>query len=281
MAIYAIGDIQGCYDELRRLLDQLDFDPAKDTLWFAGDLVNRGPHSLKVLRFVRKLGSSAVTVLGNHDLHLLAISEGNFKHKAKDHTLDPVLKAKDRDQLLHWLRHQPLMHHDKKRGFSLVHAGLPPQWNIATALACAGEVEAVLQGAGFHRYCMQMYGNLPDRWSPKLKGMDRLRFITNSFTRMRYCDTAGSLALREKGTPGKQGKGLLPWFKHPARASRRDRIIFGHWSTLGYLQQNNVWALDTGCLWGGKLTALKLRNKKAPTPTHLDCPGAKTPGADG
>ncbi len=169
MAIYAIGDIQGCYDELMRLLEKIDFDPAKDTLWFAGDLVNRGPNSLQVLRFVRGLRASAVSVLGNHDLHLLAISEGNLKHKSKDRTLDPILKAEDRDELLHWLRHRPLMHHDKKRGFSLVHAGLPPQWDIATARSCAKEVETVLKGKGLHEYCMQMYGNQPDSWSPNSK----------------------------------------------------------------------------------------------------------------
>ncbi|MES9884293.1 MAG: symmetrical bis(5'-nucleosyl)-tetraphosphatase [Sedimenticola sp.] len=280
MAIYAIGDIQGCYDELMRLLEKIDFDPAKDTLWFAGDLVNRGPNSLQVLRFVRGLRTSAVSVLGNHDLHLLAISEGNLKHKSKDRTLDPILKAEDRDELLHWLRHRPLMHHDKKRGFSLVHAGLPPQWDIATARSCAKEVETVLKGKGLHEYCMQMYGNQPDSWSPKLEGMDRLRFITNCFTRIRYCDATGALALREKCTPGTQRDKLVPWFEHPDRASRHDRIIFGHWSTLGYRQQSNVWAVDTGCLWGGQLTALRLRKRRAPTPIHLNCPSTQIPGVD-
>ncbi len=230
-----------------------------------------------MLRFVRKLGRHAVTVLGNHDLHLLAISQGNLKHKGKDHTLDPILKARDRDELLAWLRHRPLMHHDKKRGFSLVHAGLPPQWSIATALKCSQQVETTLQGDGFADYCLQMYGNQPDRWSSKLRGMDRLRFITNCFTRIRYCSTSGRLAMNEKGAPGKQSKGLLPWFEHPQRSSRNDRILFGHWSTLGYRAQNNTWALDTGCLWGGRLTALRVFKKRTPKPFHLDCPGAKRP----
>ena len=174
MAIYAIGDIQGCYDELMQLLEEIDYDPAKDILWFAGDLVNRGPQSLAVLRFVQGLGERAVTVLGNHDLHLLAISQGNLKHKSKDHTLDPILKAKDREELLHWLRNLPLMHHDSKRGFSMIHAGLPPQWDIATARACATEVESALRGEGFSDYCRQMYGNQPALWSPDLAGTNQI-----------------------------------------------------------------------------------------------------------
>lgn len=278
MAIYAIGDVQGCYDELMRLLEQINFDPAKDKLWFAGDLVNRGPHSLEVLRFVKGLGKKAITVLGNHDLHLLAISEGNIKHKSKDHTLDSILQAKDRDELLHWLRHQPLMHHSSKYGFSMIHAGLPPQWDIPSALGHARELEKVLQGDGFHYFCINMYGNEPSAWSDKLKGIERLRFITNCFTRMRFCYPTGNLALKEKGKPDMRGSKLKPWFSLPNRASRKDRIIFGHWSTLGYLAQDNIWALDTGCLWGGKLTALKLRKDKPPRPSNIKCPGAKQPG---
>lgn len=278
MATYAIGDVQGCYDELMRLLEQIDFDPAKDKLWFAGDLVNRGPHSLEVLRFVKGLGKRAITVLGNHDLHLLAISEGNIRHKSKDHTLDSILQAKDRDELLLWLRHQPLMHHSRKHNFSMIHAGLPPQWDIPSALGYARELEKVLQGDGFHEFCVNMYGNEPSAWSDKLKGIERLRFITNCFTRMRFCNRSGNLALQEKGSPGKQGSKIIPWFTLPNRASRKDRIIFGHWSTLGYLAQDNIWALDTGCLWGGELTALKLRKDKPPRPSQVKCPGAKQSG---
>ena len=281
MATYAIGDVQGCYNELQQLLEKIKFDPSSDTLWFVGDLVNRGPHSLEVLRFVKGLGGSAITVLGNHDLHLLAISQGNPRHKDKEHTLDQVLAADDREELIDWLRHRPLMHHDAKRGYSLLHAGLPPQWDIPEALARAREMEEVLRGPGFHDYCQQMYGNQPDCWSPSLKGMDRLRFITNCFSRLRYCDLKGRLALREKGVPGSQPKSYLPWFMHPHRASRHDRIIFGHWSTLGYHASNNTWSIDSGCLWGGHLTALRVRKKKKKLkPVHVLCKGACKPELD-
>jgi len=272
MAVYAIGDIQGCYDQLRYLLDLIRFDPDKDKLWFAGDLVNRGPDSLKVMRFVKGLGSRAITVLGNHDLHLLAMSQGVDKHKDPRHTLDQILAAPDRKELLHWLRHRPLMHHSKKHNFSMIHAGLPPQWDIPTALECAAELESVLQGDGFHDYCQQMYGNLPKRWDPKLKGIKRLRFITNCFTRLRFCTPDGSLSLRESSAPGTQNSSLIPWYEMPKRASRDQRILFGHWSTLGYGKHGNVWSLDSGCLWGGELTALRIRKKKQPKPYQLDCP---------
>jgi bis(5'-nucleosyl)-tetraphosphatase (symmetrical) len=276
MATYAIGDIQGCYDELQELLELIEFDPKKDRLWFVGDLVNRGPHSLEVLRFVKGLGYAAITVLGNHDLHLLAVAHHNPMHRDKDHTLGHILEAKDRGELLEWLRQQPLMHHDKELGFSMIHAGLPPQWDIPTALARAGELEAVLRGPGFHDFLHDMYGNKPSRWSDELEGMDRLRFITNCFTRLRYCTPEGKLKLKEKGAPGSQPEGYLPWFKVPKRASRHDRIIFGHWSTLGYRAKNNIWSIDSGCLWGASLTALRLGEN--PEPIHLNCPGARKPG---
>jgi len=277
MAIYVVGDVQGCYDELRRLLDKVDFDPAQDRLWLAGDIVNRGSGSLEVLRFVRNLGKRALMVLGNHDLHLLAISQGNRKHRNKDHTLDAILKAKDREELLDWLRHRPLMHYSGKRGYALIHAGLPPQWDITMALAAAREVEGVLQGDGFHDLCQRMYGNEPRRWSEKLQGMERWRFIINSFTRLRYCDPKGNLALEEKGPPGSQRKPFIPWFQVPGRASRQDRILFGHWSTLGYYHAHNVWALDSGCLWGGKLTGIRLRRRSPPKRIQIDCPGKRRP----
>jgi bis(5'-nucleosyl)-tetraphosphatase (symmetrical) len=277
MALYAIGDVQGCFRDLMRLLELVDFDPGKDQLWFAGDLVNRGPDSLHVLRFVMELGESAVTVLGNHDLHLLAISQGNLKHQSKDHTLDPILQAPDRDELLAWLRQRPLMHHCEERKFSLLHAGLPPQWDIPTALSRAREVEETLQGDGFHDYCAGMYGNEPRTWSDDLTGMGRLRYITNVFTRLRFLDKEGRPALKEKGAPGSQARGLVPWFAHPERVSRRDRILFGHWSTLGYLAKHNIWSLDTGCLWGGKLTALQLRKGKSPKPHQIPCRPHKRP----
>ena len=271
MALYAIGDLQGCYDELIELLDRIKFDPVDDRIWFVGDLVNRGPRSLELIRFVKGLGKQAVTVLGNHDLHLLALSVGQSKHKEQDHTLDPILNADDRDELLDWLRHRPLMHNSKKYGFSMIHAGLAPQWTIKTAAMLAREVEQALRGDDFHDFCHQMYGNEPSRWSNCLEGMERLRFITNCFTRLRYCDSEGNLALSEKGPPGTQRQSCIPWFQVPNRASRHDPILFGHWSTLGYHQSDNIWALDSGCLWGGKLTAVKLRKKKPPAPVQIDC----------
>jgi bis(5'-nucleosyl)-tetraphosphatase (symmetrical) len=271
MATYAIGDIQGCYDALQRLLDKLTFDPANDELWLVGDLVNRGPHSLEVLRWVRALGDRAVVVLGNHDLHLLALGAGNRKYGKKSN-LREVLEAPDRDELLDWLRHRPLMHYDGRKGFAMVHAGLPPQWDLPTALACAGEVEAALRGPDYRDYLHAMYGNQPAAWTQSLAGMDRLRFITNCLTRLRYCELDGTLNLKEKGPPGTQPPGCLPWFEVPSRATRDDRIIFGHWSTLGYLATDNVWALDSGCLWGGHLTGIRVRKQKPIVPVQLDCP---------
>jgi bis(5'-nucleosyl)-tetraphosphatase (symmetrical) len=270
MATYAIGDIQGCYDVLLRLLDRLDFDPSKHKLWFVGDLVNRGPDSLRVLRFVKNLGDRAVVVLGNHDLHLLALAAGNLKH-AKKSNLHEVLEAPDREELLDWLRHRPLMHHDAKKRFSMLHAGLPPQWGLEKALGCARELETVLRSPDYRDYLHAMYGNQPDRWADGLTGMERLRFITNCFTRLRYCDSDGTLALSEKGPPGTQPASLLPWFAVPHRATRNDRIIIGHWSTLGYRAEHNVWALDTGCFWGGRLTAIRVRKQKPIVPVDLDC----------
>jgi bis(5'-nucleosyl)-tetraphosphatase (symmetrical) len=277
MSIYAIGDIQGCADELHRLLDRLRFDPARDRLWFTGDLVNRGPGSLEVLRLVHSLDACSVVVLGNHDLHLLALASGNTKH-AKKSNLGAVLEAPDRDALLHWLRHRPLMHHDATRGFTLVHAGLPPQWSLAEALAGARELEEVLRGPRYREYLFAMYGNEPGRWSPHLAGMERLRYITNCLTRLRYCTADGTLALKEKGTLATRPKSLIPWFQCPERKTRGDRIIFGHWSSLGYWDKDNVWGIDSGCLWGGHLTALRVRKRQPLEPIHLPCAGYLTPG---
>jgi bis(5'-nucleosyl)-tetraphosphatase (symmetrical) len=277
MAIYAIGDVQGCYDELMALLKKIDFSPENDYLWFAGDLVNRGPKSLEVLRYVKSLGDRAVTVLGNHDLHLLALSEGNRSHY-KHGTLDDILRAPDRDELIDWLRHRPVMYHHEKRGYSLIHAGLPPQWDLQTARACAQELENTLRGPGFHNFCQQIYGNQPDLWRDDLQGIERLRFITNAFTRLRFCTPDGRLSMSDKGAPGSQSNSSLPWYMMPKRATRNDRILFGHWSTLGYQRIKNVWCLDSGCLWGGKLTALRLRKMRDPTPIHYSCPGALKPG---
>jgi len=275
MPVYAFGDIQGCHDELQALLELLRFDPAADRLWFVGDLVNRGPKSLEVLRFVKGLGDAAVTVLGNHDLHLLALAAGNDKHK-DEASLDPVLHAPDRDELLHWLRHRPLLHTDPALDFTMIHAGLSPDWDLATASACARELEAALQGDEHLAYFLDMYGNKPDHWDPALSGQERLRFITNCFTRLRYLNSDGSLALKEKGPPGSQQGGRLPWFEHPARLTRNTRILFGHWSTLGYVNSHNVWALDTGCLWGGTLTALRI-DLPEPRPLHMPCTAQQDP----
>ena len=278
MPIYAIGDIQGCYLELRALLDRLAFDPQTDRLWFVGDLVNRGPDSLEVLRFVRDLGETALVILGNHDLHLLALAAGNTKH-AKKSTLDAVLKAPDRDELLHWLRHRPFLHHDPERNLTLIHAGLPPQWDLADARARAVELERALRGDDYRDYLFAMYGNQPDRWSPELTGMERLRFITNCLTRLRFCAPDGTLALKEKGDIGRQATGLMPWFQVPDRKTRHERIIFGHWSTLGYREGDNVWAIDSGCLWGGALTAIRL-DVMPWMPIQLNCKGYLTPDQD-
>ena len=277
MAVYALGDIQGCYDELRQILDRIRFDPEHDTLWFVGDLVNRGPKSLEVLRFVRDLGERAVCVLGNHDLHLLAMAAGNCSRAGRD-SLTAVLTAPDRDELLAWLRHRPLIHHDRELAFSLLHAGLPPQWDIAEARERAREVETVLRSEdAYPAFFHHMYGNRPKKWSPDLEGMERLRFITNCFTRLRFCTPKGKLQLKEKGPPGSQeNPKAMPWFDIPGRASRGNRIVFGHWSTLGYVARNNVWAIDTGCLWGGRLTALRLDTPE-PRPVQIDCGGAQDP----
>jgi len=258
MTTYAIGDIQGCFEPLQRLLEKIRFDPAEDTLWFAGDLVNRGPDSLSVLRFVKSLGNSAVTVLGNHDLHLLAVANGHLRYHKKD-TFHDVLEAPDRDELIGWLRHQPLLHHDEaKIGVTMLHAGLPPQWDLALAEQSAREVEACLQADDYGDFLGAMYGNDPNHWDALNTEIERRRFIINCFTRLRYCDGEGALALEEKGTFGTQAEGLVPWFTLNARASRDLSIVFGHWSTIGGYIGNGVVALDTGCIWGGKLSALAL-----------------------
>ncbi len=261
MAIYAIGDVQGCFAELRELLDVLKFDPARDRLWFTGDLVNRGPESLNALRFVRNLGDRAVTVLGNHDLHLLACVFGKRRPHRKD-TFDDVLRAPDRDELLDWLRRRPLVHRDPALGCTLIHAGLPPQWDIAQAQLLAREVESMLQSSKIAKFMEEMYGNEPAQWSEGLRGWERLRFITNCLTRMRYCDKNGRLDLSEKSAPGRQKKGLLPWFTLPGRRSAEETLIFGHWATLRLngidYRVHNVHGIDTGCVWGGALTALCL-----------------------
>jgi bis(5'-nucleosyl)-tetraphosphatase (symmetrical) len=262
MAIYAIGDVQGCYDTLRRLIDTLGFEPGRDQLWFAGDLINRGPQSLETLRFVRGLGAAARTVLGNHDLHLLALAHGG--RRGKRDTLEAVLAAPDRDELLDWLRRQPLLLETPLQDWSVLHAGLPPQWDMAQARACAREAETVLSGPDFTAFLDDMYGDEPDRWDEKLRGTARLRFTINCYTRLRYCDAKGRAEFASKGAPGSQGKGLLPWFEVPKRRSAGARLVFGHWSTLGQVAwpEQRVWGLDTGAVWGGRLSALRLDDER-------------------
>lgn len=257
MAVFAIGDVQGCYDGLQRLLDRVRFDPADDELWFCGDLVNRGPASLEVLRFVRKLGDRAITVLGNHDLHLVAAARDPSHMRAGD-TFAEVLAASDGAELVDWLRRRPLLHHDRRRGFTLVHAGLAPQWDLATATACAREVERVLASDRFGELLDHMYGDLPDRWSDSLEGFDRWRFIINCFTRIRLVTDDGRISLKHKGPPESAPAGLVPWFDAPARRNADLHVIFGHWSTLKRDPGHGIYPLDTGCVWGGRLTALKV-----------------------
>lgn len=257
MALWAIGDVQGCDRELGQLLKALDFSPERDRIWFVGDLVNRGPDSLAVLRRVKALGGAANVTLGNHDLHLLAVAHGRASLRGGD-TLDDVLRAADRDVLLDWLLHRPLMHQEPEFKLVLLHAGLPPEWDVATAAGCAREFEAALRrdpGGVFEG----MYGDRPDRWDGGLAGSDRLRFIVNCFTRLRYLDAEGRLALRAKGSPRKAGSaGLTPWFAVKDARWRGTRVVFGHWSTLGLFRNEDVTGLDSGCVWGGALSAVRL-----------------------
>ena len=253
MATFAIGDVQGCFDELRALLDQIRFGDA-DRLWFVGDLVNRGPKSLEVLRFVRSLGERAVVVLGNHDLHLVTQHEG-FERPRKDDSFQDVLAAPDRQELIDWLRTRPLMHADAE--FVMVHAGLLPQWSIDRALQLAREVEDALAGAGYREFLAHMYGSRPDRWRDDLTGFDRLRVIVNAMTRMRFCTPSGKMDFAAKGkTPP---RGYHAWFDLRGREGRT--LICGHWSALGVRLTGELAALDSGCVWGGKLTALRLEDR--------------------
>ncbi|MFI3138071.1 MAG: symmetrical bis(5'-nucleosyl)-tetraphosphatase [Methylococcaceae bacterium] len=272
MSVYAIGDIQGCYEDLLRLLDVIAFDSTQDTLWFAGDLVNRGPQSLQTLRFVKSLGDAAIVVLGNHDLHLLA-AFCQDKKSDKKNSLHQVLDAPDCEELMHWLRRRPLFHHE--HGYCLLHAGLPPQWDFAKTVKMAQKAEAALRGVGYRDFLKQMYGDKPNRWSPKLKGMGQLRFVVNCFTRLRYCEKDGSLDFDCSSAPGTQPPQLTPWFQMPQRKSIAMQIIFGHWSSLGYYAGDNCYAIDTGCLWGGQLTALKLGSPAQRI--SIECVGHKKP----
>ena len=271
MATYAIGDIQGCYSSFRRLLDKCRFDPKHDRLWLVGDLVNRGPHSLAVLRFVKSLGTRAITVLGNHDLHLLVVAAGHSRQHKGD-TLNAILRAPDRDELLDWLRHRKMMH--AAGGYAMVHAGLPPQWTITQALKREGEVEAALRDDDYDEFLRNMYGNRPDRWRSGLTGFNRLRAITNTLTRMRICTIDGRMEFAHKDKPVNSPKGYMPWYSVPRRKSRTTPVIFGHWAALGLYTGSNVFGLDTGCVWGRALSALRLSDRKL---FHHACAGQAHP----
>ncbi|MFG6449427.1 symmetrical bis(5'-nucleosyl)-tetraphosphatase [Roseateles sp. BYS180W] len=273
---YLIGDLQGCCDPLMRLLQVLDYSPSRDRLYFLGDLVNRGPQSLGTLRWLTAQGSSAHCILGNHDLHLLATSCG-ARRSGKSDTLDDILNAPDRETLLHWLRHQPLARH--AHGWLLVHAGVLPQWDTAQTLALADEVNQQLRGPHWQDFMHAMYGDQPDQWSDTLQGHARLRCIVNALTRLRFCNPEGRMDLHTKDSAAQAPEGMQPWFQIPTRRSASERIAFGHWSTLGLLQQPTLLGLDSGCIWGGQLSAAQLDDHgQVLAITQVDCPQAQRPG---
>lgn len=260
MATYAIGDVQGCLRQLLALLHLIDYQPQRDQLWFTGDLVNRGPHSLEVLRFLKNLSKPPVIVLGNHDLHLLAVAYGKKQRKKRD-TFDEIFLAPDKEELLTWLRHLPLIHYDEQFKTVMSHAGLAPQWTLSQALAYGLEVKEILRSNDFIDFLENMYGNDPKCWRDDLTGWARLRTITNYLTRMRYCDAKGCLDLELKMPPGSQPKDFMPWFDVKNRMNADVKILFGHWASLnGRADVANVFAIDTGCVWGNHLTAMRLED---------------------
>jgi bis(5'-nucleosyl)-tetraphosphatase (symmetrical) len=262
MARWAIGDVQGCCEELVQLLARIRFSEQRDRVWFVGDLVNRGPQSLQALRLVHGLGDSAVSVLGNHDLHLLAVALVGAKLRKGD-TLSDILGAPDRDRLLQWLQQLPLVHFDAAHGDLLLHAGVLPQWSIAQTLQLAAEVQQALREQP-RALLSDMYSDQPDRWQATLAPRDRMRLTINVLTRLRFCTADGRVDFRHKGRPDSASKPWLPWFKVATRASRDQRIVFGHWSALGLHRERGVLGIDTGCVWGGALTAVNLDDPDAP-----------------
>jgi bis(5'-nucleosyl)-tetraphosphatase (symmetrical) len=263
MRLFAIGDIQGCAAAFDALLAKISFRPSRDRLWLVGDLVNRGPDSLAVLRRVMRLGRSVTCVLGNHDLHLLATVAGRRDLSPAD-TFSDVLEAPDLNEVIDWLRHRPLLHYDRQARLVLVHAGIPPAWTASQARAEARDVEAQLRGRRWRDSLKGMYGSEPAEWSATLRGTDRRRYTINALTRMRYCDKRGRLDLSYSGAPGTQPKGLRPWFDVPERRATSVHIVFGHWAALGLLRRKDVTALDTGCVWGNHLTAVRLDRPTRP-----------------
>jgi len=258
LATYAIGDLQGCFAPFEALLEKIGFDARRDRLWFVGDLVNRGPDSLRCLRFVKDLGAAAVTVLGNHDLHLVCVAEGLEKTRKRD-TLEDVLGAPDRDELTEWLRTRPLLHVEGHH--VLVHAGLLPGWSVPRARELAAEVEAQLRGPDYRVLLQRMYGDEPRRWSDSLTGVDRWRVVINAMTRLRVCDSDGAMVLAFKGEPGDAMDAWIPWFDFPRRASGDHVVVCGHWSALGLKLREDLLSLDSGCIWGRSLSAVRLEDR--------------------
>ena len=273
MATYAIGDIQGCYHSFQQLLERIDFNFSRDRLWLVGDIINRGSGSLQTLRWIYQHQAAVTMVLGNHDLHALAVAEG-FVSPHKHDTLQSILAAPDRMELLHWLRHQPMIH--AADGYLMVHAGLLPQWDVGQALALGAEVESALRDEGYRDFLVNMYGNQPAYWDEDLRGMDRLRLITNAMTRLRACTIDGHMDFRFKGELGDMPAGLMPWFELPDRRSRDTDILFGHWSAMGLQRRPHLFALDSGCLWGGQLTAMRLQDRQI---FQVDCDPKDAPRA--
>ena len=259
MSLYAIGDIQGCHAEFCQLLEMIGFSAESDRLWLVGDLVNRGPGSLAVLREVKALGAAATTVLGNHDFHLLTVAAGHARQHKRD-TIGPILAAPDRDELLAWVRAQPLVVVEGDR--LLVHAGLLPEWTPDAAVALSGEVQAALRADDHDHFLRTLYGDAPDAWRDDLAGFDRLRVVVNACTRLRFCTAGGRMEFREKRGPEHAPEGYRPWFAHEARASSGKTVVCGHWSTRELVLAPNLMMLDSGCLWGGTLTAVRLEDRR-------------------
>ncbi len=261
MSTYAIGDIQGCLAPLKRLLHKIHFDPTQDKLWFSGDLINRGPDSLETLRFIKSLNQSALTVLGNHDLTLLAIAYEAIPYNPIYHTFKDILEAPDKNELIEWLRHQPLLHHDPTLEYTLVHAGLHPHWDLPQALLHAQAIESAIQGSQAKDFFLHLYGDTPNQWDSNLTHFEKLRFIVNVFTRLRFCTPGGKLEFTGKGSKENCPNGYFPWFSLPTRLNRHLKILFGHWAALqGESLEPNAFALDTGCVFGNCLTAMRLED---------------------
>lgn len=273
MATYVVGDLQGCLDPLQAVLAEVQFSSNTDRLWLVGDLVNRGPQSAEVLRFLRSLGAAATAVLGNHDLYLLAVAAGMpAKDKVGD-TIQGVLEAADRDELIDWLRHLPLMHVEGE--WAMVHAGLLPQWTVLQARALAAEVEANLRGPQWRAFLLELFGNKPEQWGESLSGWDRYRVVINAMTRMRFITAEGALELKPKGPPEKAPEGLIPWYEASNASWRTHTVLVGHWSALGMRDLGHVVALDSGCVWGGQLSALRLEDRKV---FQVPCPACSLIG---